>query len=246
MVGRATPRPRSTPTPTYSVATNDFMRKGGDGYAVLRDEATHAYDFGPGLDEVLIDFLVANPDYKPGSTGASSGATDRGGQRQTWLPERIAAAVPGAATPGTERSGGRSSLRQQACCQARPSVRPASASDQISPRLRRLHGAKAPPRARISLRRARRRRGVPMQLWRRARSSCNASPPCPAEGNRRGERRDQYPALMPRLPTCRRDLARPAFGNPPRGFHDLRAADSSPDVRPIHDHLALRGHGDAL
>lgn len=51
------------PAKVYAVATNNFMRTGGDGYAVLRDEASNAYDFGPGLDEVLGTYLAANPDY---------------------------------------------------------------------------------------------------------------------------------------------------------------------------------------
>jgi len=53
------------PAKVYSVVTNDFVRKGGDGFAVLRDEATNAYDYGPGLELVLIDYLVANPGYTP-------------------------------------------------------------------------------------------------------------------------------------------------------------------------------------
>lgn len=57
------------PAETYTVATNNFMRAGGDGYAVLRDEATNAYDFGPGMDDVLADYLVAHPGYVPFTDG---------------------------------------------------------------------------------------------------------------------------------------------------------------------------------
>ncbi len=53
------------PGKTYSVVTNNFLRNGGDGYAVLRDEATSAYDFGPELEAVLADYLAAHPDYTP-------------------------------------------------------------------------------------------------------------------------------------------------------------------------------------
>jgi 5'-nucleotidase len=42
----------------YTVATNDFMRRGGDGYAVLRDRAISAYDFGPGLEDTAIEYLA--------------------------------------------------------------------------------------------------------------------------------------------------------------------------------------------
>ncbi|WP_415010859.1 bifunctional metallophosphatase/5'-nucleotidase [Amaricoccus sp.] len=53
------------PEKVYSVASNNFLRAGGDGYVALRDGATNAYDFGPGLDDVLADFLAATPDYAP-------------------------------------------------------------------------------------------------------------------------------------------------------------------------------------
>ena len=41
----------------YKVVTNDFMRKGGDGYVVFRDYAIDPYDFGPALDEALADYF---------------------------------------------------------------------------------------------------------------------------------------------------------------------------------------------
>lgn len=57
------------PAKVYLAATNNFMRAGGDGYVSLRDEATNAYDYGPGLEAVLADYLAANPDYVPGTDG---------------------------------------------------------------------------------------------------------------------------------------------------------------------------------
>ncbi len=60
------------PAKVYTVVTNDFLRKGGDGFAVLRDEATNAYDFGPGLEDVLGEFLAANPGYAPALDGRIS------------------------------------------------------------------------------------------------------------------------------------------------------------------------------
>jgi 5'-nucleotidase len=53
------------PAKTYLVASNDFMRRGGDGYDSLRDQATDAYDFGPDLAEVLADWLAAHADSLP-------------------------------------------------------------------------------------------------------------------------------------------------------------------------------------
>lgn len=57
------------PAKVYTVATNNFMRNGGDGYAVLRDEGTNAYDYGPGLEDVLADYLAEHPDYDVAEQG---------------------------------------------------------------------------------------------------------------------------------------------------------------------------------
>lgn len=57
------------PAKLYMAATNNFMRNGGDGYVSLRDEGTNAYDYGPGLEMVLADYLAAHPDYTPGTDG---------------------------------------------------------------------------------------------------------------------------------------------------------------------------------
>ena len=39
--------------------TNDFLRKGGDGYAMFRDKARNAYDAGPNLEDVLAEHVRA-------------------------------------------------------------------------------------------------------------------------------------------------------------------------------------------
>ncbi len=57
------------PDALYSVATNNFLRAGGDGYAVLRDKGENAYDYGPNLEDVVGDYLAAHPDYAPGTDG---------------------------------------------------------------------------------------------------------------------------------------------------------------------------------
>ncbi len=49
----------------YGVVTNDYVRKGGDGYAMFED-AADAYDFGPGLEVVLADYVAAlGASYEP-------------------------------------------------------------------------------------------------------------------------------------------------------------------------------------
>ena len=50
---------------TFLVASNNYMRGGGDGYDVFRDEATNAYDFGPNLEDVVADYLAKNQPYEP-------------------------------------------------------------------------------------------------------------------------------------------------------------------------------------
>ena len=44
----------------YRVATNDFMRGGGDGYAILETNAINPYDQGSPLDQVVADYIAAN------------------------------------------------------------------------------------------------------------------------------------------------------------------------------------------
>ena len=47
------------PARAYVVATNSFVRRGGDGYAMFRDAALEAYDQGPEAEEALVSFLTA-------------------------------------------------------------------------------------------------------------------------------------------------------------------------------------------
>ena len=44
----------------YTVATNDFIRAGGDGYAMLAENAINPYDQGRPLDQVVADYIAAN------------------------------------------------------------------------------------------------------------------------------------------------------------------------------------------
>ena len=47
------------PARDYRVATNDFTRRGGDGYDVLRDRARDTYDTGPIVADLFADALSA-------------------------------------------------------------------------------------------------------------------------------------------------------------------------------------------
>ena len=80
------------PAKIYPVASNNFMRNGGDGYVSLRDEATNAYDFGPGLENVLADYLVAQPRRRcRARTGGSPGSSDAASAAEQ-VAERVGAA----------------------------------------------------------------------------------------------------------------------------------------------------------
>ena len=56
------------PEKTYGVVSNNYVRNGGDGYAVFK-EAENAYDFGPDLADVTAEFLAQNAPYKPYTDG---------------------------------------------------------------------------------------------------------------------------------------------------------------------------------
>ena len=45
------------PSRRYLVVTNNFLRNGGDGYTIFRDQAVAPYDAGPGLDDAFVDAL---------------------------------------------------------------------------------------------------------------------------------------------------------------------------------------------
>lgn len=53
----------------YGVATNNYMRSGGDGYKIFKTNGMKAYDYGPGLEQVLADYISKTPDYQPGLDG---------------------------------------------------------------------------------------------------------------------------------------------------------------------------------
>ena len=53
---------------TYSVVSNNYVRNGGDGYAMFVD-AENAYDFGPDLADVVAEFLAAGGAYTPYTDG---------------------------------------------------------------------------------------------------------------------------------------------------------------------------------
>jgi 5'-nucleotidase/UDP-sugar diphosphatase len=45
------------------------MRAGGDGYSVFEDSGMNAYDYGPGLEEVVATYIADHSPYKPYTDG---------------------------------------------------------------------------------------------------------------------------------------------------------------------------------
>jgi len=90
------------PSKTYLAATNNFMRKGGDGYAIFAENGKNAYDYGPGLEQVVADYLSANRPFTPKLDGrivalAAAAATEPAPVEPA--PAEPATAEPAVPTP---------------------------------------------------------------------------------------------------------------------------------------------------
>ena len=57
------------PDATYGVVSNNYMRGGGDGYGMFASNGMNAYDFGPGLEVVVADYLAAQGEFTPATDG---------------------------------------------------------------------------------------------------------------------------------------------------------------------------------
>jgi len=53
----------------YKVASNDFMRHGGDGYSMFADNAIDPYDAGALLADAVAEYIAANSPVSPGLEG---------------------------------------------------------------------------------------------------------------------------------------------------------------------------------
>ena len=53
----------------YGVVTNNYVRGGGDGYKIFSTNGANAYDYGPGLEVVLADYLASAGPYTPYTDG---------------------------------------------------------------------------------------------------------------------------------------------------------------------------------
>jgi 5'-nucleotidase len=82
------------PEKLYLVASNNYMRAGGDGYAVLRDRAKNAYDYGPDLAEVLTTYLQAHQPYKAYTDGRIKDTTPKVVDSTKTKPAAVENAAP--------------------------------------------------------------------------------------------------------------------------------------------------------
>jgi 5'-nucleotidase len=99
------------PAKTYKVATNNFMRGGGDGYSIFK-EGKNAYDYGPDLADVTAEYLAAHSPYKPYTDGrvteiaaAAAPAAEPAAPAPTPAapaPTAAPAPAPAAPAPATE------------------------------------------------------------------------------------------------------------------------------------------------
>ncbi|ARQ11659.1 5'-nucleotidase protein [Rhizobium etli] len=86
------------PAKTYKIATNNFMRSGGDGYSIFK-EGKNAYDYGPDLADVTADYVAAHSPYKPYTDGR---VTEIGATVAQAPAAEPAAPAPAAPAPATE------------------------------------------------------------------------------------------------------------------------------------------------
>jgi 5'-nucleotidase/UDP-sugar diphosphatase len=93
------------PAKTYGVATNNFMRAGGDGYSIFETAGKNAYDFGPDLADVTVGYLTAHNPYKPYTDGrvtaiaAAAAPAAPAAAPATPAPAETPAAAPATAAP---------------------------------------------------------------------------------------------------------------------------------------------------
>lgn len=124
------------PDKTYGVASNNYLRAGGDGYAIFAKAAVNPYDFGPNLELVVADYLSAHRPYKPytdgriteaAATGMAEGATGTETKPATAGEAATPAdsgttATEGAATTGNTGSGTATTGSEAAATTAEGSV----------------------------------------------------------------------------------------------------------------------------
>lgn len=92
---------------TYGVVSNNYMRGGGDGYDVFETDGQNAYDFGPGLELVVAEFLEANSPYTPYTDGriAAGMAAMEDGESMEQAEAEVMVPETGLAATGLSTTG---------------------------------------------------------------------------------------------------------------------------------------------
>jgi 5'-nucleotidase / UDP-sugar diphosphatase len=129
------------PDKTYLVATNNFVRRGGDGYEMFASNGQNAYDFGPGLEQVLADYLAANRPYTPKldgritEIGAAMAQPDKPAEAapaaEAKLPELPAASSEIAATPPKADTPAAGAAVETAAAEAKPADTASAESSHV-------------------------------------------------------------------------------------------------------------------
>lgn len=83
---------------TYKAVSNNFMRNGGDGYSAFTT-ASNAYDYGPGLEQVVADYIAVNSPYVPFvdgriSAGAAMGKAEAKMEMEAKVEAEVEIVVP--------------------------------------------------------------------------------------------------------------------------------------------------------
>lgn len=82
----------------YTVATNNYVRQGGDGYKLFAANATNAYDYGPSLEQVVADYLGKNRPFTPKLDGRITEIAATVAAAPAAEPAKPAEAAPAATT----------------------------------------------------------------------------------------------------------------------------------------------------
>jgi 5'-nucleotidase / UDP-sugar diphosphatase len=110
------------PDKDYLVATNNYVRQGGDGYKIFAEKARNAYDYGPGLEQVVADYLAAHRPYTPRLDG-----------RITEIAATVAAAPAAEATKPAEAAPTPAQPAKSADATPAPAAEPAPATQPAKP-----------------------------------------------------------------------------------------------------------------
>jgi 5'-nucleotidase / UDP-sugar diphosphatase len=108
------------PDKVYGVATNNFVRGGGDGYTLFEENAQNAYDYGPSLEQVVADYLAANQPYtskldgRITEIGAAAPAQETGAAQPATTAAPAAQAKPSEAAKLPDMPAGSANIAAEA------------------------------------------------------------------------------------------------------------------------------------